>query len=107
MRARLLNDVSKLKALSDRLSQSEKVTNYDKPDEPESWTIAIALKDIEESFIRVFDDHLPSLLNDDLPKSMVNDRLHAIGEEFRHIIYHIKDCKYYEYLWPETQNRAS
>ena len=101
MTSRILDNVDKIKELSKRLSDSDKVSRYDKPDEPQSWTIAVALNDIEESFIRIFEEQLPPLLHGDLSTSMIDQHLHAIGEEFRHILYHMKDCAYYGYLWPD------
>jgi hypothetical protein len=106
MTAKVLDNVDKIKELSERLSKSERVSRYNKPDEPESWTIALAFNDIEESFIKIFDEQLPPLLQGDLSTSMIDQHLHAIGEEFRHILYHIKDCAYYEYLWPDESKGA-
>ncbi len=106
MVSRILGNVDKIKELANRLSKSDRVASYDKPDEPQSWTMAVALNDIEESFIRIFEEQLPPLLDGDMSTSMLEQHLHAIGEEFRHILYHMKDCAYYGYLWPDDSTET-
>lgn len=98
MMNKLLDDAAKVKALSDHLSASERVRIFDAPGEPESWTIAVALRDIEKSCSEIFQEQLPPLVSGSLPKSEIDERLHRIGEELRHILYHIHDTKYYAYL---------
>lgn len=41
---------------------------------------------------------LPKLFSERLNEEQIDDLLHKIGEEIRHILYHIKDPKFYEYL---------
>ena len=96
-----LLDASGAVKLADKLSKCPEVSRYDTRDFPESSTLAHAFWDLEESFRKVLDVHLVKLVNEDLDPAAVNSILHDIGEEFRHILYHIKDPLYYRYL-PST-----
>jgi hypothetical protein len=98
MKRKTILSAEKVKALSYKLSKCENVTKFNKLGEPESWTLAISMKDLEESFVKFLDEQLPQLVNENLTGSEINDLLLDIGEEFRHILYHIKDPKFYEYL---------
>ncbi len=104
MKNKLLADTAKVKALSNHLAISERVRRFDAPGEPESWTIAVALKDIEESCNEIFQEQLPPLVAGNLSSSEIDERLHRIGEELRHILYHIHDSRYYAYLLSNDKN---
>jgi hypothetical protein len=41
---------------------------------------------------------LPRLLNDSLEPDELNEVLLDIGEELRHVLYHIRDPKFFGYL---------
>src|SRR5262245_32261962 len=81
------------------ISRCSKVRELDRPEEREASTLAHAFLDLEESFRRFIDEHLPQLTRSDLSEQEICDTLHDIGEEFRHILYHIRDPRYYEYLF--------
>jgi hypothetical protein len=98
---RLLGDAVVLKGLAERLSTCKAVTKFDVCEEREAWTLAHAFADLEESFRRFLEEQLPRLAQGQLKESEVHDLLLEIGEEFRHILYHIKDPKFYRYLGPE------
>lgn len=99
MRARrLLKDATDLKALAERLSKCPEVAKLDKGEEREAWTLAHTFGDLEESFRKFLEDQLPRLIQDQLEVSEIHDLLLEIGEELRHILYHIKDPKFYRYL---------
>ncbi len=66
----------------------------------ESWQIATALCDIEDAANRLFRELLPRLLSSDSQDESVEDVLNDIGEEYRHILYHILDTKMYDYIVP-------
>jgi len=60
--------------------------------------MAISLVDIEESNKKI-NILINKLINDNnLIEEDINDILFNIGDEFRHILYHIKDMQFYEYL---------
>jgi hypothetical protein len=44
------------------------------------------------------EEQLPRLTNSQLTAPEIHDLLLEIGEEFRHILYHIKGPKFYRYL---------
>lgn len=89
---------SELKALAERLSRCEHVTRYDTETEKQAWTLAHSLLDLAESFRTVLDEQLPKLRDEDIGCEKIQDVLLEIGEEFRHLLYHIRDPKFYAYL---------
>jgi hypothetical protein len=91
-------DFEKIKLLAETLSKCSKVTQYNTAESDEAWTISHNLIDLEESFKNITNELLPELLNVKLNDEKIEDILLDIGEEFRHILYHIKNSKYYEYL---------
>ncbi len=95
---RILKDAAAVKALAERLSACPEVTRFDREGEGEAWTLAHAFWDLEDSFRKFLDKQLPRLVQDQINPGEINDLLHDIGEEFRHILYHIKDPKFYSYL---------
>ena len=84
--------------LESRLSQIPEVARFDAPGEPQGHTIAHALDGWENSFSEVLDVLLPKLTGSSLSSDELNDVLLDIGEEFRHILYHLHDTKYFEYI---------
>ena len=86
------------KALADRLSKCPEVAKHDDGVEKEAGTLAHAFGDLEESFRAFLDGQLPRLMNDKASPAELFDALLDIGEEFRHILYHIHDPKFYRYL---------
>jgi hypothetical protein len=95
---RLLRDGADLKVLAERLAQCKEVTRFDEGEECEAWTLAHAFADLEESLRTFLDEQLPRLTEGQLEASEIHELLLEIGEEFRHILYHIKDPKFYRYL---------
>lgn len=95
---RLLNDGEDLKSLAERLGRCQQVTGLDLGDDREAWTLAHAFGDLEESFRTFLDEQLPRLTGEKLTPGDTYDLLLDIGEQFRHILYHINDPKFYRYL---------
>jgi hypothetical protein len=96
-RKHLLEDPAIVKSLAERLSACNAVTRFDRGESREAWTLAHAFADLEESFRKILEDQLPKLLQQ-LPDSNTEETLLEIGEEFRHILYHIADSEFYRYL---------
>lgn len=94
----LLDDVSKVKQLAERLSSIQQVGGLSGDPREEAWALAITLADLERSFHLVVKDLLPTLLDQSLDDEGVYNALHDVGEELRHIDYHINNSKYYSYL---------
>lgn len=93
-----LTGVESVKRLALLLQQVLSVRKHDRPDDPQAWTLAHGLSGIEESCYAIVATHLPALVDDMMDPGSVDDILHALGEEFRHILYHIDDMAYYRYL---------
>ncbi len=94
--------VDRIQAVANRLSALDSVKaeagrNGVSPLE-EAWQIAIGLSDIEESVARVFGLLVPRLLDESCRDDQAEDALHDIGEEYRHILYHIRDTRYFSYV---------
>lgn len=84
--------------LAERLSHLKSVSQFDMPEEPQAATLAHSLTDLEKAFREVVDVLLPRLLDETLESDQLNDVLLDIGEELRHVLYHIRDPKFFDYL---------
>ncbi|MDZ4380384.1 MAG: hypothetical protein U0942_03480 [Parvibaculum sp.] len=84
--------------LVQRLSQLANVGQFDQPGEPQASTLAHSFADLETSFREILYSLLPKLLDEKVTRDELNEVLLDIGEEFRHILYHIKDPAFYGYL---------
>lgn len=84
--------------LIEKLRRCAEVTRYDLPGDEEAPTLALALLDLESSFRRFSEQHLPTLLHGDLSPAEIYDRLLSIGEELRHVLYHIRDPRFFRDL---------
>jgi hypothetical protein len=85
--------------LTRRLALVASVSRFDQSGEPQSATLAHALTDLEKSFREILDRLLPKLLDESLNPDQLDDVLLDIGEELRHVLYHIRDPKYFGYLF--------
>ena len=103
---RVLEDPEKVKQLADQLGECPEVQALDEGEEKEAWTLAHSFSDIEESCLAFLEGQLPRLLEGKLEASEVYDLLLDIGEEFRHILYHIHDPKFYRYLQKQCDEEA-
>lgn len=88
------------------LAKLPSVRQFDLPDEPQAWTMVYSLTDIEESCAVLLDTLLPKLLKQNSPKQ-AEETLWEIGEELRHILYHIRDMRYFESLVNRVDPRTS
>ncbi|MBC7487906.1 MAG: hypothetical protein H7282_14280 [Cytophagaceae bacterium] len=89
--------IHKLQEAIINLEKCERVIKYNTKEENQASTLAHALIDIEES-IDVIKNKIPQIYSNDLTKEEVDDLVLDIGEELRHVLYHIKDTKVYDYL---------
>ena len=79
------------------------MTQYSSTTENQADTLANSFIDIEEGLKKIIDQQIPKLYNKDLTAEEVDDLILEIGEELRHIIYHINDTKVYAYLKNEAK----
>ncbi len=73
------------------------ISRFDSENEPQAWVIAHAFSDIEDSCIKLlelFQKLIPPTGSDKEILDVLND----IGEELRHVLYHIRDMSFYRYL---------
>lgn len=89
---------TEMKELAERLEICQQVKRYDSAEEKQAWTLAHNLLDLEQSFRTYLDQQFPRLKKEELNPDQMNDLLLEIGEEFRHILYHIRDSAFYAYL---------
>ena len=84
--------------LARRLSRCERVARFDTDTERQGSTLAHSFSDLEGSFRKFLLELLPRLTAADSDESEIERILLDIGEEFRHILYHIRDPRYYRYI---------
>ncbi len=106
-RSKLLMTPEAARRLTDRLARLKSVSQFDRPGEPQSATLAHSLTDLEKSFREILEELLPKLLDGSLDSEQLNDVLLDIGEELRHVLYHIKDPKFFDYLIDDSRNGNS
>ena len=100
-----LQDFEQVKALAEKLGNLAQVSQFNSADEPQSWTLAYALRDIEGSCLKLADVCIPRLLKCESEDELLAT-LHDIGEELKHVIYHVKDVRYYSYIELVPENRT-
>ena len=90
--------VSRVIELGQQLSKIPEIAQFDKPGEPQGHTLAHALSHWEDSSATFLDNLLPKLANEMASAEDLIDTIHDVGDELRHILYHIQDVKYFGYL---------
>jgi hypothetical protein len=93
----ILQNVDDVRRLADMLARCPDVSRHDADDEPQGWTLASAFQEIEGSS-RSFVDDLHRLTTEQLTPDQTFELLVEIGEEFRHVLYHVKETAFYAYL---------
>jgi hypothetical protein len=87
-------------ALCERLCHSKALSGYDVPGEPrEGERIAHSILDIDESCQRIRDQIVPRLLNATLDEAGIDDALHDLREEYRHILYHLREPRFFDVIF--------
>lgn len=97
---RLLEDAAAENSLGEVLARCAEVTKYDAGDHREAWALAHAFSDLEECFRAFLERQLPKLTQAEGPPEAreTYDLLLEIGEEFRHVLYHLNNLSFYSYL---------
>lgn len=96
-------EMDRTKALAEQLKQIPRVLEAaqrrgERDVDAEAWQIATGLSDIEESATKLFNELVPELLAVSPESEQADDLLNEIGEEYRHIMYHIRDTKLFDYI---------
>jgi len=73
------------------------VSEFDTKEEPQSWTPAYIFRHLEVSFRKFTDELLLALVQSENRPEQTNASLTDIGDELRHILYHIYDAGYYSH----------
>ena len=90
---RLFEDVEDVQRLAELLATCPAVKGLE-----DAWELAHTFSDLEESFSKCLDEYFARFQQKDLDASEVKDLLLDIGEELRHILYHIETPAFYAYL---------
>ncbi len=94
----ILKTVAQISELAKRLSECPEITRYDSGEHKEAWALADGFSDLEEAFRTFLDEYLPKLADPQLRGEALVEVLQGIGEEFRTILWHIQEPKFYSYL---------
>jgi hypothetical protein len=86
--------------LANRLEECPAVTRFDEGDNKEAWTLAHAFMDLEESFRKYLDELLPQVVDPTTKEERLVEVLLDVAEEFRHVLYHLHDPKFFRYMEP-------
>lgn len=89
--------LKKLNRIKLNLDRCERVTRYSTKEEDQSDTLANSLIDIEESSRKII-NKISGLYLKNLSVEEIDDVVLDIGEDLRHILYHINDTKVFDYL---------
>jgi len=84
--------------LARKLETCIDVAKLDTADEKEAWTLAHDILDLDEAFKELTSGLFRRLESAELSSDEINDVLLEIGEQLRHIRYHIDDSRYFAYL---------
>ena len=103
----MLADPEKINELARILARYECVSRHDQRDEVEAGTLASGFSDLEKAFRRILQELLPKMIVGKLSEREALDVLLLIGDEFRHIDYHLRDNRFYSYLWPNAPSDRS
>ena len=93
-----LDDEQARASLRQRLQQCPEISRRDKGEWNEAEVLTHAFTDLEDSFETFLEELLQRITDDHLTGDELLEVLQEIGEEFRHILYHVKDPKFYRYL---------
>ena len=90
--------IEKLNLIKLNLEKCERVNKHTTQEENQADTLANTYIDIEDGLKVIIEEQIPKLYLKDLTKEEVDELILDIGEELRHMLYHIKDTKVYSYL---------
>jgi ABC-type uncharacterized transport system substrate-binding protein len=95
-------DADRTQALAEHLKRIPRVVESARRNgataDSEAWQIATGLSDIQESTDRLFKKLIPALLSVGPASEEADELMNEVGEEYRHILYHIRDTKLFAYV---------
>lgn len=105
-RRQVLGAPERINALAEKLRKYHAISRFDDRENIEAGSIAHAFSDLEESFLKLLEEHFPRLADTALTEAEMRGLLQEIGEEFRHILYHISDLKSFSYLVADHETKS-
>jgi hypothetical protein len=98
------DDIPAVKRLAEHLQQVPRVAATVGRDDvaEDSWAITKGLNDIQRSAERIFQELVPALIMAPPKSSEAENLLYEIGEEYRHILYHLTATRFFGYLTDST-----
>jgi predicted short-subunit dehydrogenase-like oxidoreductase (DUF2520 family) len=95
----LFQEPEEINRLAEIIAHSNDLSKFDKENEPTAWNLAYTFSELEGTIRKILDQYLTKLNSDDLQPAEVYELLLEIGEEFRHILYHLRDAPFYSYIF--------
>jgi hypothetical protein len=92
-------------ALAERWSETLDFSEYDRPDEPGGWNLVYSLWSIQESCRALLDDELPKLISASSEQDLI-DALQDVALDLSHLLYHVRDARYFEHRLLPSVDRA-
>ena len=83
--------------LAARWQEYRDLSRFDRPDEPGAWNLLYSLHGIEQSCRALLDRQMPALV-DATDGEQLQAALTDIGDELSHLLYHVRDARYFDYL---------
>jgi hypothetical protein len=97
MRERHAREARETVDLARKLEAVPQVARGASADEPGGWRLAYSLMEMDGSMSRI-QQTLTRIRNEEVDPAELHGLLTDIGEELRHVLYHVKDSQFYEYL---------
>ena len=92
-------------ALAERWSETLDFSAYDRPDEPGAWNLIYSLKGIQDSCRSLLDEELPKVVAASTEEGL-QDALLEVGIELGHLLYHVRDARYFDGRLPLLEKDA-
>jgi hypothetical protein len=85
--------------LATRLAQLPQVQKLARVSDNPGAELASTISGLEDSFDKILSEILPKLSAETQPDRLFNILI-ELGEHLRHVLYHIRDAPFYNYLSP-------
>ena len=90
-------DTPELQAeLANRWQRILDMSAFDSADESGAWNLVYSLHGIQDSCRALLEQRLPRLVSAD--STDLQAALSEVGEELRHLTYHLRDARYFGYI---------
>lgn len=83
--------------LARKLEIVPQVARLASADEPGGWRVAYSLMEMDGSMSRI-QEVVMRIRSEEVDAEQLHGLLIDIGEELRHVLYHVKDSGFYDYL---------